>query len=85
MSILHKTSQTAATGLGAVARALTAGFDALTGLVARMNGRFEQHWLDRTKLLRAHYDQRTNRQASPLPVLDGPIDLSLRGGIKEAA
>lgn len=85
MSILHKTSDIAATGLGATVRALTAGFDALTGLVGRMNGRVEQHWLDRTTLLRAHYARKTNRQAHPLPVLDAPIDLSLRGGIKEAA
>lgn len=85
MSILRKTSDIAATGMNATVRALTAGFDAMTGLVGRMNGRVEQHLLDRTTLLRAHYAQQTNRQAKPLPVLDAPIDLSLRGGIKKAA
>ena len=85
MSIFRKPADLAASGMGATVHALTAGFDALTGLVARMNGRVEAHLRDRTTLLRAHYARRSNRQSRPLPVVDGPVDLSLRGGIRQAA
>ncbi|WP_342153527.1 hypothetical protein [Methylorubrum sp. SB2] len=85
MSIWQKIGDVIAKGTGAVARVLTAGFDALTGPVGRINERVEAHLLDRSKLLRAHYGDKTNREAKPLPVLEGPIDLSLRGGVREAA
>lgn len=85
MSIFRKSADLAASGMSATVHALTAGFDALTGLVARMNGRVEAHLRDRTTLLRAHYARRSNRQSRPLPVVDGPVDLSLRGGIRQAA
>lgn len=85
MNILAKIGDAIAAGTGAIARALTAGFDALTGPVGRMNDRFEAHLRDRTKLLRAHYGDKANREAKPLPVVEGPIDLSMRGGMREAA
>ncbi len=68
-------------GARLIGHALTAGFDGLVGPVGRMNARIEAHLHDRTRLLRAHYAERTNRGAAPLPVLDAPIDLALRGGI----
>lgn len=85
MSILRKIGDVIASGTGAVARALTAGFDALTGPVGRINDRVEAHLRDRTTLLRAHYGNKANREAKPLPVLEGPIDLSMRGGMRDAA
>lgn len=85
MSLFQKIGNVVATGTGAIAGALTAGFDALTGPVGRINERVEAHLLDRTKLLRAHYGDKANRVAKPLPVIEGPIDLSMRGGMREAA
>ncbi|KQT56917.1 hypothetical protein ASG52_02220 [Methylobacterium sp. Leaf456] len=85
MRILDKIGDGIVTGTGAMARALTAGFDALTGPVGRMNERVEAHLRDRTQLLRAHYGDKANRQAKPLPVVEAPIDLSMRGGVREAA
>ncbi len=70
---------------GPLARAIGAGLDGLTRLTARMNERFEAHWTERTKLLRAHYDRRTNRTAEPMIVIDAPIDLALREDIRKAA
>lgn len=69
----------------AIVRALTGGFDALTGPIGRLNDRVEAHLRDRTPLLRAYYARPAPRLAAPLPVLDGPIDLALRGGIRETA
>lgn len=85
MSIVHKTADLAATGMGATVRVLTAGLDALTGAVARMNERAETHLRDRTTLLRAHYGKKSNRDAKPLPVVEAPIDLALRDGVRDAA
>ncbi len=70
---------------GPLARALGAGLDGLTRLTARMNERFDAHWTERTKLLRAHYDRRMDRSSEPLAVLDGPIDLALRDDLRKAA
>lgn len=70
---------------GPLARAISAGLDGLTRLTARMNERFEAHWTKRTKLLRAHYGRTENRAAEPLLVVDAPIDLALRDGIRKAA
>lgn len=85
MSRLRQVSHLATGCTHAIVRALTRGFDALTGPVGRLNDRVEAHLRDRTSLLRAHYARSANRQAAPLPVLDGPIDLALRGGIREPA
>ncbi|GJE76189.1 hypothetical protein [Methylorubrum suomiense] len=85
MSIFRRIGGVAATMMRATVGALTTVLDATTRIVDRMNGRIEAHLLDRTKLLRAHYEQKTNRQAKPLPIIEGPIDLAMRSGVRDAA
>ncbi|KQP77692.1 hypothetical protein ASF60_06975 [Methylobacterium sp. Leaf113] len=83
MNMLQPVANLATACTRAVVRALTRGFDALTGLVGRLNDRVEAHLRDRTPLLRAYYARPAHRLAAPLPDLGGPIDLALRGGIRE--
>ncbi len=85
MRLLRPFAHVASGGIRMLVRALIAGFDGLTGPVGRLNDRVEAHLTNRTTLLRAHYARAANRQAAPLPVLDGPVDLALRGGVKSAA
>lgn len=85
MRIVRPFTRAAADGIQALVRGISLGSDALIRLTDRMNDRFEAHWMERTTLMRAHYADRANRQAKPLPVVEAPIDLSLRGGVKEAA
>jgi hypothetical protein len=83
MNMLRPLAHFATACTRTIVRAITAGFDALTGPVGRLNDRVEAHLRDRTSLLRAYYARPVNRQAAPLPVLDGPVDLALRGGTRE--
>ncbi|KQQ48138.1 hypothetical protein ASF58_02030 [Methylobacterium sp. Leaf125] len=85
MNVLWPVAHLATACMRAIVRALTQGFDALTGPVGRLNDRVEAHLLDRTSLLRAHYARPGHRRVAPLPGLGGPIDLALRGGIPETA
>ena len=83
MNALGPVTRLPASCLRAGVRGLTRGFDALLGPVGRLNDRIEAHLLERTPLLRRHYADLASRQAAPLPILEAPIDLALRGGIGE--
>lgn len=65
-----------------VVRALTTGFDAMVGPVGRLSDRIEAHLAERTTLLRAYYSVPAHRRAAPLPILEAPIDLAMRGGME---
>ncbi|MCJ2043109.1 hypothetical protein MKK58_00885 [Methylobacterium sp. J-078] len=82
MNVLRPVAHLSAAGLRAVAHVLTAGFDALTGPVGRLSDRLEAHLLARTTLLRAYYARPSHRLSAPLPILDAPADLALRGGLE---
>ncbi|MGU3362033.1 hypothetical protein ACLBWX_17045 [Methylobacterium sp. M6A4_1b] len=85
MNILRPVAGLATACTRAIVRALTGSFDALTGPVGRLSDRVEAHLLERTPLLRAYYGRSAPRKAAPVPFLDEPIDLALRGGISETA
>ena len=85
MNMLRSVAHLATACMRATVQALSRGFDALTGPVGRLNDRVEAHLLDWTSLLRAYYADSAHRRAAPLPDLDGPLDLTLRGGIREPA
>lgn len=85
MRIVRPFTRAASSGMRALVQGIIHTSDALTGLTGRMNDRVEAHLSERTKLLRAHYADRATRQVKPLPVVEAPIDLSLRGGVREAA
>ena len=85
MTVFRTITHVPIIGARILVRALTAGFDRLTGPVGRMSDRIEAHLFERTRLLRAFYADPSHRQAAPLPYLDAPLDLALRGGIRETA